>query len=83
MEPEIKRKQNLHLTLLLLYLNSWQEKQFDPPVRRAWKGYDFDVLNELEEQDYISQSKTAKSVYLTEEGVVKAKELLDLLKDAL
>lgn len=79
METEITPQLNLKLTLLLLYLNSWEEKGFENPVRRAWKGYDFDILNELEEKDYISQSKTAKSVYLTDEGIEKAKELLNLL----
>ena len=68
------------LTLLLLYLNSWEEKIFDTHVHRAWKGYDFDTLNALEEKGYISQSKTAKSVYLTEEGVKFAKELEKLLE---
>jgi hypothetical protein len=79
METEIRQQQNLKLTLLLLYLNSWEEKGFDNPVTRAWKGYDFDILNELEEKDYISQSKKAKSVYLTNEGIEKAKDLLTLL----
>jgi hypothetical protein len=53
MEAEIKQLHNLQLTLLLLYLNSWKEKGLGEPVRRAWKGYDFDILNQLEEQDYI------------------------------
>ncbi len=83
METEIKQRQNLQLTLLLLYLNSWEEKGLDNPVRRAWKGYDFNVLNKLEEKDYISQSKTAKSVYLTEGGIDKAKELLALINNLL
>jgi len=73
-------EQILKLTLLLIYLNSWEEKIFDTTVHRAWKGYDFDTLNALEEKGYISQSKTAKSVYLTEEGVEFAKELKKLLE---
>jgi hypothetical protein len=77
---ENKEEQILKLTLLLIYLNSWEEKNFDTPVHRAWKGYDFDALNALEEKGYISQSKTAKSVYLTEEGVKLAKELEKLLE---
>jgi len=67
------------LTLLLLYLNSWEEKDFDHPVRRAWKGHDFDTLNELEEKGLITQSKTAKSLYFTEEGIAMAKELEEVL----
>lgn len=59
-----KEEQIARLTLLLLYLTSWEEKNFEDPAHRAWKGYDFDVLNKLEEEGLISQSKTAKSVYL-------------------
>jgi hypothetical protein len=63
------------LTLLLLYLTRWQEKQFGPGAQRSWKGYDFDVLNKLEEDGLIIQSKTAKSVYFTEQGIEMAKKL--------
>lgn len=69
------QEQVLKLTLLLLYLTSWKEKE----VQRSWKGYDFDVLNKLEEEGMIAQSKTAKSVCLTEEGIKAAKELEERL----
>ena len=45
----------------------------------AWKGYDFDILNELDDADYIRQGKhssRSKSVYITESGMEQAKELL-------
>jgi hypothetical protein len=66
------------LTLMLAYLLSWEESSFKglPPERRAWKGYDFDTLNLLEERGFISQSKRAKSLYFTEEGKARALELL-------
>ena len=57
------------LTLLLIYLTGWDEKDLVSNMRRAWKGYDFDTLDKLEEDGLISQSKTAKSVYLTEKGL--------------
>lgn len=63
------------LTLMLIYLTSWAEKP--ECARRAWKGYDFDVLNELTEKDMIFGSKAAKSIYLTEEGEKRANELLE------
>lgn len=45
------------LTLLLLYLTSWKEKDiFGEKCIRAWKGYDFDVLNELEKERLIGGS---------------------------
>jgi len=63
------------LTLMLLYMTSWTEKGFD--VQRSWKGYDFGVLDELAEEGLISDSKGAKSVFMYDDGVAKAKELLE------
>ena len=68
------------LTLLLIYLTSWDEKDLVSNMRRAWKGYDFDTLDKLEEDGLISQSKTAKSVYLTEKGLNEARMLDELVK---
>ena len=63
------------LTMMLLYLTSWTEKApYD--YQRSWKGYDFDVLNELADEELISDSKRAKSVVIYEDGVIRAKELL-------
>ncbi|MEA3339535.1 MAG: DUF6429 family protein, partial [Chloroflexota bacterium] len=64
------------LTLLVIYLSSWEE-QVAPgfTVQRAWKGYLFEVLDKLEEQGYISQTRRAKSLTLTEEGMQRAREL--------
>ncbi|PKP56114.1 transposase [Candidatus Atribacteria bacterium HGW-Atribacteria-1] len=64
------------LTLLLIYLTSWQEDVGFTKVQRSWKGYPFEALDELNEEGYISGSKHAKSIYLTEEGLGKAKELM-------
>jgi len=37
--------------------------------------YDFEILNKLEGNGFISQSKTSKSLYLTEEGLNEGKKL--------
>ena len=63
------------LTLLLLYLTSWEEKSPLGSANRSWKGYPFETLDELTEAGYISDSRRAKSIYFTEEGVEKAQEL--------
>ena len=63
------------LTLMLLYLTSWTEKDFYS-YQRSWKGYDFDVLNELAEEGCISDSKRSKSVVIYDDGISMAKELL-------
>lgn len=45
------------------------------------KGYDFNVMNELDEEDYIRQgSHRSKSVAITEEGMKLSQELLEKYK---
>jgi hypothetical protein len=64
------------LTLLLIYLTSWEEQVIpERTVRRAWKGYLFEVLDALAEKGLIEQSRRAKSLYLTDEGLRRAQEL--------
>ncbi len=68
------------LTLALMYLNRFtQEKSYSSDEDFfAWKGYDFDVINELDDKDLIRQSsRRRKSVYITEQGVEKAKAILE------
>lgn len=69
-------KENLkELTLLMMYLQSWKERMETLP--RSWKGYDFDILNELSDEGLTIDSKREKSVLLTEEGVSRAKEIAE------
>ena len=66
------------LTLLLMCLSSWEEKMRSgiPTARRCWKGFRFEVIDELEKKGLISQgSRGSKSVYITEEGESLAEEL--------
>lgn len=70
------------LTMVLLYLSRFTEHNrfSDSKDFYAWKGYDFDILNELDEEDCICQGKRpsrSKSVYITEAGIQKAKELME------
>ena len=47
---------------------------------RAWKGFDWEAMNRLHEQGYISDPRgKAKSVVFTEEGLERAKRLLEQL----
>jgi len=76
------------LTLMLMYLTSWEESLvpglrkrsdrpgFRPSVRRCWKGYDFDILNELTDEGLVNAGGRSKSAYFNDEGVAKALELL-------
>ncbi|MBC7105161.1 MAG: transposase [Firmicutes bacterium] len=61
---------------MLLYLTSWTEKTPFGPVRRSWKGYPFETLDELVEQGFIEGNRRAKSVLLTEAGEREARGLL-------
>lgn len=71
------------LTMILIYLSRFTDHDIPTfegkPVYHAWKGYDFGILNELDDKDYIRQGdhqSRSKSVYITESGQVKAQELL-------
>ena len=86
-ENRIPPKQAVHdLTLALIYLNRfieqrgkktdfWEAKEF-----KAWKSYDWDTLDQLNEEGYIIDRHGNKSLWLTEEGVQKAKEILNNLQ---
>ncbi len=68
------------LTMALIYLSRFtEEKSFkDAKEFHAWKGYDFNVLNKLEEDDLIYQgSRRSKSVYITDAGLERARQILE------
>jgi len=75
------QKRIKELTLLLLWLTSWDESKKNRQLKRlgsvyrAWKGYDFEILNELKEDSLIDFSYRTKSVYFTEKGIEEAKKL--------
>lgn len=76
------------LTLMLMYLTSWEEslvpgirKKPDragiyPKARICWKGYDFGILNELTDEGFVNAGDRRKSASFTDEGEAKALELL-------
>jgi hypothetical protein len=65
------REQIKDLTLILLYLNSFNNNG----CCRSWKGYDFNDLNKLAEDDYISEKHNVKSVVFNNKGIERAKAL--------
>ena len=45
---------------------------------RAWKGFDWDAMNRLHDNGFISEPRgKAKSVMFTEAGLTEARRLLD------
>ena len=70
------------LTLALLFLNRFREFEGKKNNRRyypwqAWKNYDFDVLNELNDKDFIRGSRRAKSVTLSKAGMAEARRIIE------
>ena len=64
------------LNLLLIYLSGWEEDSRKNPgekIYRAWKGYLFEVLNTLQDEDLIVQFP--KSIVLTDKGLARARRL--------
>jgi len=76
------------LTLILMYLTSWEERLVPgirkrpdctgiyPKARFCWKGYDFDVLNVLTDEGLVNAGDRGKLASFNNEGVAKALELL-------
>lgn len=77
------RKAIKELTLLLMYLNRFTEEKDFKTAKDfyTWKGYNFNIINELNDEDFIYQGKyRSKSVYITEKGIEEAKKLLEKYK---
>ncbi|MDR0997283.1 MAG: DUF6429 family protein [Zoogloeaceae bacterium] len=71
------------LTLVLLYLTSWEEKiEGDMRLVRSWKNYDWDAIDTLREANLLNGTNKAKSIYLTPAGVEEAKQVLEKLQRA-
>ena len=82
-------KQIRELTLMLMYLTSWEDHDAPglravkkkelgsyPLVRRCWKGYDFRLLKDLVEEGLICDGGRTRPAQITSEGESEAKKLL-------
>lgn len=62
---------------MLMYLTRFQDSnEFCRYMETAWKGYDFETMDQLENKELILQPRKSKYVYLTEKGRERARELL-------
>ena len=83
-DNKVSPNQALHdLTLVMLYLTRFKDRkatslQGEPPFR-AWKSYDWETLDILCEEELIIDRHGKKSLALTDEGVKKAKYILNIL----
>ena len=69
------------LTLALLYLTRFQDGEGNRYDEIAWKNYDFDAIDRLDEAELIINPKrkrggSYKYAYMTEAGRIKAREIL-------
>ena len=70
------------LTLALIYLTRISERQngsdlWDVKPFQAWKNYNWDTVDELDEEGLVSSRHGNKSLWLTEDGVKRAREILE------
>ena len=87
--PEKQKKTIRELTLMLMYLTSWEERDTPemravkkkelekyPLARRCWKGYDHDLLDKLSEEGLINAAGRTYPALITPEGEAEARKLL-------
>lgn len=70
------------LALALMYLSRFSDTPRKCPEKifRAWRNYDFNTVNALEDSGYIVQgNRGTKSITLTREGIAEAKSILKRL----
>lgn len=68
------------LTLTLLYLTRFSDSRnkSEGQLFRAWKSHNWDAQEALSEENLIIDGHGNKSLYLTDEGAIKAKEILKI-----
>ncbi len=77
MEKKSRKQAIEELSLMLIYLTRFQDNnEYCRYLENSWKGYDFEILNELEQKKLLLQPRKSKCVYLSEEGKEAAKNLL-------
>ena len=65
------------LTLLVLFLGSWEEKYGG---RMAWKTVRFETLDALQEAGFIATTPTRKSLIFTDDGIRRAQALRERVR---
>ena len=72
------------LTLALMYLTRFPDREGNRFDEITWKGYDFDAVNRLDEKDLIFNTKNSKGgspkyAYMTEKGRTYARAIIENL----
>lgn len=75
MNEKISKEETIReLTIALMYLNRFSDQEGRPFNLLAWKGYEFDTINRLDEEDVIRNCN--KYVYLLPKGIREARDIL-------
>ncbi len=69
------------LILTVVYETAFKERILNEEILTSWKGYPFEVLNDLESENLIYQTRKSKSVRLSDEGIEKAQRILKVLEN--
>ena len=64
------------LTIALMYLTRFNDREGVPFHELSWRGYDHDTLNRLDEDDFIRTPKHAKYAYMLPKGYERAKQVI-------
>lgn len=74
---DIRERAMAELTLLLLYLASWEEEPFRgaPTLHKAWKTHRYEILDALVEEGLLTSTHRSKSVDFTADGLARARAL--------
>lgn len=79
MNDKITRQEAIReLTLALMYLTRFNDKEGRPFFKLSWKGYDLNTINMLDEEDLIRNlDNKSRYAYLLPKGLSEAKDILD------
>ena len=66
------------LTIALMYLTRFNDREGAHYQELSWKGYDFDTIEKLDEDDFIRNSRN-KNAYILPKGRRRAEEILETL----
>lgn len=83
---ETKNNLVVALSLALIVLTSWEEDDRRNPgkmIRRAWKGFLLEALDNLEQRGFIRHSGASRSLQVTDAGKKIGQELGVHFRDAL
>ena len=64
------------LTLALMYLTRFNDREGSPYNELSWKGYDHETLKKLDEEDLIRTPSRAQYAYILPDGRRRAMEVL-------